>query len=64
MARESIEKMVSDAFREVGVLIFVFANLDKVISGKVSGWWTLTAIAISALFFSAGLYIERRRPDE
>jgi len=56
--------MIADGFREVGVLIFVFAILDKVISGQITGWWTVTAIVVSALFFFAGCYIERRRPIE
>ena len=48
MARESIEKMAAGAFREVGILIYVIANLERVISGHITGWWTLTAIVISA----------------
>jgi len=60
--REPIEGMIGEAFREVGILIFVFAILDKVIAGNITGWWTVAAVAVSAGFFSAGCYIERRRP--
>jgi hypothetical protein len=60
--RKSVEGMTGEGFRDVGILILVFALLDKVIAGSITGWWTLTAIAISGAFFSAGCYLERRRP--
>ncbi len=63
MARETVEQMVGEAFREVGILILVFAILDKLVSGSITGKWTLTAFGISAFFFSAGVYLERRRRD-
>jgi hypothetical protein len=63
VARKQLEEMAGEGFREVGVLVFVFALLDRIIDGKITPWWTVSAVAVSALFFSAGCYIERRRPD-
>ena len=57
-----IEEMIGEGFREVGVLVFVFAILDKLVAGSITGWWTATAIAVSIGFFWAGCFIERRRP--
>lgn len=61
--REPIEKMIGEAFRECGVLVFVFAILDKVISGTITPWWTVAAICVALGLFAMGVYIERRRPD-
>jgi hypothetical protein len=62
-ASKAIEEMIGEAFRDIGILTFVFAILDKVISGKITPWWTVAAIAVSVAFFGAGCYIERRRPN-
>jgi hypothetical protein len=64
LARKHFEEMVADGLREVGVLVFVFSILDRMIDGKITTIWTLVAIGTSGLFFCAGLYIERRRPGE
>jgi hypothetical protein len=61
--RKPIEEMIAEGFREVGVLIFVFALLDRVIQGRITFWWTMTAVAVSAAFFAAGCYLERRRSN-
>lgn len=53
--------MLAEGFREIGVLILVFALLDKLVSGSITWQWTLAAIFISSLTFGAGVYIERRR---
>ena len=60
--RKPIEEMIGEAFREIGTLTFVFAILDKIISGTITGWWTVIAVVVSAGFFFAGCYVERRRP--
>ena len=64
MEREPVEKMLGDGFREVGVLVLVFALLDRILSGNITIRWTLAALALGILFFCTGLYIERRRRDE
>lgn len=56
--------MLGEAFRDVGILVFVFALLDRIIGGKITVWWTITVIAISVGFFLAGCYLETRRIDE
>jgi len=56
--------MIADGLREAGVLVFVFAILDRLVDGHITTNWTLTAIGVSGVFFVAGLYIERRRPGE
>ena len=55
--------MIADAFREIGILVFVFAILDKMISGTITIGWTIAAIALALGFFGMGLYIERSRTD-
>jgi len=64
MARKHFEEMIGEGFRDTGVLILVFAILDRIINGTITPWWTVTAIATSVGFFMAGCYIERRRPNE
>ena len=64
MARKTVEEMIADGFREVGELVLVFALLEPIISGRITAWWSVGAVAVSAFFFFAGCYIERRRPDE
>ena len=54
--------MVSEALRELGVLIGVFAILDRLIADSITLLWSLTAIGVSALCFTAGGFLERRRP--
>lgn len=61
--KKPFEEMVGEGFRDIGILIFVFSILDTVVTGHITTWWTLAAVAISAFFFLAGCYIERRRPD-
>lgn len=55
--------MIAEGFREIGVLIFVFAILDKMIQGKITFWWTTIAVTVSAACFTAGCYLERRRSN-
>jgi len=55
--------MAAEAFREIGVLIFVFSILDKMVSGTITVMLTSIAVFISALFFFAGIFIERKRTD-
>jgi hypothetical protein len=62
--RKFVEEMIAEGFRDVGILVLVFAILDRVITGGITVMWTLTAMAIATFFFGAGLYIERKRPDE
>lgn len=64
LARKQFEEMAGEAFRDIGILVFVFSILDRIIDGKITPWWTVSAIGISACFFLAGCYLERRRPDE
>jgi hypothetical protein len=63
VARKQFEEMAGEGFRDVGILVFVFSLLDRIIDGKITRWWTLSAVLISAFFFLAGCYIERRRPN-
>lgn len=62
MDRKHFEEMIGDGLREIGILIFVFALLDPLISGKITLAWTLAALGVSGWFFGMGLYVERRRP--
>jgi hypothetical protein len=63
MAKDSVSKMSGEAFREIGILIFVFSLLDKLVSGTITTRWTATAIGLSVLFFGAGVFLERIRTD-
>lgn len=64
VARKRFEEMAGEGFRDVGILVFVFALLDRIIDGKITGWWTVSAVCVALLFFLGGCYIERRRPDD
>jgi hypothetical protein len=64
MAKDSVSKMSGEAFREISVLIFVFAILDKLVYGRITIFWTMATWLVSAVFFATGAYIERRRRDE
>jgi hypothetical protein len=63
LARKNLEEMVGDGFREVGVLVFVFSLLERLIKGDAPAWWIGAAFAIATFFFLAGCYVERRRPE-
>jgi hypothetical protein len=64
MARKLTEEMIGEGLRDVGILILVFAVLDKLVNGQITLWWTLAAVSVSALVFASGCYVERIRPDE
>jgi hypothetical protein len=64
MAKESVNKMVGEALREIGVLILVFSVLDKIVAGSISVQWAAVVIFISAVSFISGVLIERKRSDE
>jgi hypothetical protein len=61
MAKESVNQMVGEALREIGVLIFVFSFLDKFVAGSITIQWTMFAILFSTLFFTIGVLVERKR---
>jgi hypothetical protein len=61
--REPVDKMIGDALREAGILVFVFAILDKVIAGSITVTWTAVALAAAVVLFGMGMYMERRRKD-
>jgi uncharacterized membrane protein YdbT with pleckstrin-like domain len=56
--------MIAEAFREIGVLIFVFSLLDKIVTGYMTLLWASVVVAISVAFFVAGVVLERTRYDE
>jgi hypothetical protein len=64
MARESTNQMVAEAFREIGVLIFVFSLLDKIVAGNITFLWASVVVALSVSFFIAGIVLERTISDE
>lgn len=64
MAKESVNQMVAEAFREIGVLIFVFSLLDKIVTGYMTLLWASVVVALSVAFFVAGIVLERTRSDE
>ncbi len=64
MAKESVNQMIAEAFREIGVLIFVFSLLDKIVTGYMTLLWASVVVAISVAFFVAGVVLERTRYDE
>jgi uncharacterized membrane protein YdbT with pleckstrin-like domain len=64
MAKESVNQMIAEAFREIGVLIFVFSLLDKIVTGYRTLLWASVVVAISVAFFVAGVVLERTRYDE
>jgi hypothetical protein len=64
MAKQSVNEMVAEALREIGVLILVFSVLDKIVAGSISVQWAAIVIFISTVAFVSGVLIERKRSDE
>jgi hypothetical protein len=64
MAKEPVSKMLAEALREIGVLILVFSVLDKIVAGGITLQWTVFAVLLSAIVFSSGVLLERKRADE
>jgi hypothetical protein len=62
--RKSVEEMTGEACREVGVLLAVFAMLDRIIAGHITVAWTITVALVSGVAFLLGCIIERVRTDE
>ena len=53
-------EMVAEALREIGVLVLVFSLLDRLVAGRITVAWTVTATAVSVVTFATGCYLERR----
>lgn len=64
MARRPLDEMIGEAFREVGVLVLVFATLDGIIAGRVTLLWMISSFLLGLLLFLFGCYVERSRLDE
>jgi len=48
----------SEALREIGVLWLVFAMLDKLVAGRLTGTWIATHCTLALASWTLGLYIE------
>ena len=48
----------SEALREIGVLWLVFAMLDKLVTGGLTGTWIATHCTLALASWAFGLYIE------
>ena len=61
--RARVEELISEAYREVGVLLIAFAPLDAVFAGP--GWGTSVAgllfLLLGLLLFGIGTRMEARR---
>ncbi len=57
--RKTYTEMVGEALREVGVLVLVFSLLDRLIAGRITLTWVLSAIAVSIVVFVYGCFLER-----
>jgi hypothetical protein len=64
MAKESVNQVIAETFREIGILIFVFSLLDKIVTGYMTLLWASVVVALSVTFFVAGIVIERTRSDK
>lgn len=68
MARKHVEEMVADVFREIAALVLVFPMLEIFIKDQVQLLvkvvWAIGSFVLGCFFLLAGLYMERRRPDE
>jgi len=61
---KTLAEMVSEALREMAVLLFIFAPLDFVFSEKkdrLTGSAIAAIVAVAVALFFAGVFIERRR---
>ncbi len=63
VARRALDEMTGEALREVGIPIFVFAILDRLVADRITWKWTVVSATISFVFFLGGCYIERTRYD-
>ena len=55
---------IAEAAREVGLLWFVFALLDKIVDGNLTFPWFAGNVCLSVVFWVFGMYIELRTKDE
>jgi hypothetical protein len=61
--RKTVGEMIAEAFREIAVLVFVFAPLDRWVERRpytLSDSWK--TIGSGAILFISGIVIERGRP--
>ena len=62
IARRSVPEMFGDAFREIAILIVVFAPLDRWVERRPYTWpdsWR--TFGLGAVLFAIGLAFERLR---
>jgi hypothetical protein len=59
---KTLAEMAGEGLREAGILIAVFAWLDKTVQGEpFLGPFAWATLAASVALFTAGVVIERRR---
>jgi hypothetical protein len=52
------EEHAAEAFRECGILWFVFSALDRLVEGRLSVTWIMANFAGAIAAWSFGMYIE------
>ncbi len=61
-ARKTILEMMGEAFREVAVLLVVFAPLDRWVEHRPYTWTdSLETFGVGAIIFALGVFLERTR---
>lgn len=56
--QQIFEEHAAEAFRECGILWFVFACLDKLVEGRLSVSWIVANFAGAIAVWAYGMYIE------
>lgn len=66
MARETTAEMLGEAFREFGVLLLLFAPLERIVvrAEPLTLKFAATVITLVVLFIGGGIGIERQRKLE
>ena len=60
--KKSVEEMLGEALRDIGILVIVFFPLDQWVANKSMTWqWATGSALVSAGAITAGIILERTR---
>jgi hypothetical protein len=60
--KKSVEEMLGEALRDIGILVIVFFPLDQWVTNRTITWkWAAGSAVVSAGALAAGIILERTR---